>query len=61
MEWWYGILLTTPGERTKMSGILQVESSTTCAMFNTGGSVNLTTTTTTTNLKKLQQQQQQQI
>lgn len=33
--------LTTPAESTKMRGILQVESSTTCAMLRTGGSVNL--------------------
>ena len=34
-------LLTTPAERTKMSGDRVVESSTTCCMSNTGGSTNL--------------------
>ena len=32
--------LTTPGERTKMSGVRVVESSTTCCMSSTGGSTN---------------------
>lgn len=44
MEWRgkeLGEELTTPAESTKMRGILQVESSTTCAMLRTGGSVNL--------------------
>ena len=36
-----GEVLTTPGDNTKINGMLHVESSTTCAMFNTGGSVNL--------------------
>lgn len=31
---------TTPGERTKMRGVLVVESSTTCCMSSTGGSTN---------------------
>ena len=39
----FGVILTTPAESTNMRGIEQVESSTTCAMFNTGGSVNLST------------------
>lgn len=34
-------ILTTPGDRTKMRGVLVVESSTTCCMSRTGGSVNL--------------------
>ena len=33
--------LTTPVERTKMRGVRQVESSTTCAMLSTGGSTKL--------------------
>ena len=35
--------LTTPGERTNISGVLVFESSTTELMSNTGGSTNLQT------------------